>query len=132
MPNDDDKTTFAVPDTRGEPPLFLGLMYAATRSEEELKKPGHGPGTPLYNAYIFPYRPSIDEKQRALTEGKELPLFVSYIFPSPNEDKQNVVLAGEGGHSALGGIGGQALFLGEVFSFVADGAAPPQPGEPPQ
>jgi hypothetical protein len=128
MPDEDDeKITFAVPDTGGEPALFLGLMYAATRSEDDLHTPGHGLGTPLYSSYIFPYAPSEEDKKQAEADGKELPLFVSYIFPYL--DPEGVILAGGGGggHAALGGAGVHVLFVGEVFSFIP---AEPEPGKP--
>ncbi|MDQ1728923.1 MAG: hypothetical protein QOD33_1048 [Pyrinomonadaceae bacterium] len=126
-----DKKTFAVPDTNGEPPLFLGLMWAATRAEN-FDDPEKGEGRPLYSAYIFPYSPSSEEKAKAKTDQEELPLFVSYIFPfvRPND----VVLGGGGGgsHAALGGAGGEAMFLGKVFSFTPAEPAPPAtpPAEP--
>ena len=121
MPNDNgDKKIFAVPDTQGEPALFLGFMYAATRSEDAFEEnPTHGPGPPIYSAYIFPYVPSDEkEKEQAEKDNAELPLFVSYVFPFLPPD--GVVLGGGGGgHSALGGKGAQVLFLGQVFSFKA-------------
>jgi hypothetical protein len=131
MPNeDDDQTIFTIPDTKGEPALFLGLMYAATRSEDDLHTPGRGLGTPLYSSYIFPYAPSPEEKAQAEANGKELPLFVSYIFPYLDPD--TVVLGGgPGGHAALGGAGGHVLFVGEVFSFIAAEPEPDKPSSPP-
>jgi len=129
MPN--DKTTFVIPDTTLEPPLFLGLMYAATRSEDEFEHPEKGgPGRPLYSAYICPYTADDVTKEKAKTEGAELPLFVSYIFPylSPN----SVVLGGgPGGRSALGGAGSQILFLGQVFSFIPAEPETEVPSSPP-
>jgi hypothetical protein len=114
---------FQMPDTNEEPPLFLGEMWAASRTEDKFLSPEVGEGTPLYLVYVFPYVPSLDQKTSAKEAGEELPLFVSYIFPY--EEPKDIVLGGGGGaHAALGGKGQQVMFLGKVFSFIAASPSP--------
>lgn len=119
MPDENEnKIMFAVPDTNEEPPIFLGFVFAATRSkgkiEKEIGQPG--PGEPLYSAYVFPFAPTDEQKKSA--GDAEQPLFVSYIYPfhAPGD----VVLGGggAGGVSALGGIpGGEILFYSRIVGF---------------
>lgn len=127
MPDDDEKK-FSVPDTNNEPPIFLGEVYAATRSkgqiEFDLAKPG--PGEPIYSAYIFGFAPTEQQKQDAQNADAELPLFVSYIYPY--HDPGSVMVLQGGGAGAVSDLGGapgrEILFYSRIRSFNKTTAEP--------